>query len=248
MMELLKSAPALIPLVKTPDGFHKHAAKALVAHAINGAQSARVSAGVFARTAADKATDLAAVVEAVPIEDLGVHLGASALAEPAHGRLFDESCALAGRVLLELVHARFDLQDDSAMRVEHLNNPGIEPGDQCGPTAGSPPALGNQVVGKVLQKPPAVSGQHIARLEELRALPPTSPASFCSELGARTTLKTSRCAQHPIKKLQAEFAGIPFVRRPLSGSGATTRLSTPAACSSRWKQYPNPQASGTQIT
>ena len=42
--------------------------------------------------AADKAADLAAIVEAVPIEDLGVHLGASALAEPAHGRLFDESC------------------------------------------------------------------------------------------------------------------------------------------------------------
>ena len=50
MMEFLKSAPALIPLVKTPDGLHKHAAQALVAHAINGAQSARVSAGVFARS------------------------------------------------------------------------------------------------------------------------------------------------------------------------------------------------------
>ena len=55
MMELLKSAPASIPLVKTPDGLHKHAAQALVAHAINGAQSSRVCAGVFARTAADKA-------------------------------------------------------------------------------------------------------------------------------------------------------------------------------------------------
>jgi hypothetical protein len=33
MMELLKSAPASIPLVKTPDCLHKHAAQALVAHA-----------------------------------------------------------------------------------------------------------------------------------------------------------------------------------------------------------------------
>ena len=57
------------------------------------------------------------------------------------------------------------------MRVEHLHNPGIEPGEQCGPTVGSPPALGNQVLAKVLQKPPAVSGQHIARLEDLRVVP-----------------------------------------------------------------------------
>jgi hypothetical protein len=75
-------------------------------------RAARASAGVFAWTAADKAADLAAVVEAVPVEDLGAHLGASALAEPAHDRLFDERCGLAGRVLLELVHVCFDLQDD----------------------------------------------------------------------------------------------------------------------------------------
>jgi hypothetical protein len=41
MMELLKSAPALIPLMKTPEGLHKHAAQALVAHAIDGAEFAR---------------------------------------------------------------------------------------------------------------------------------------------------------------------------------------------------------------
>ena len=82
MMELLKSAPTLIPLVKTPDGLHKYAAQALVAHAINGAEFSGASAGVFARTAANKAADLAAVVEAVPVEDLGAHLGASAFAAP----------------------------------------------------------------------------------------------------------------------------------------------------------------------
>jgi hypothetical protein len=63
-----------------------------------------------------------------------------------------------------LLHARFDLQDDFAMSVEHLNNPGIEPVDQFVPSADSPPALGYQVMTKVLKEAPAMSGQHVARL------------------------------------------------------------------------------------
>jgi hypothetical protein len=188
MMELLKSAPALIQLVETPDGLHKHAAQALVAHAINGAESARASAGVFAWTAANKTADLAAVIEAMPVEDLGPHLGTSVLAKPAHSRLFDEGCAFAGRVLLKLIHACFDLQDDFAMRLQYLNNPGIEPGDQFGPSASSP-ALGHEVVAKVLQEASAVSGQYIARLQELRALAELSPASFLLRAGGAHDLE-----------------------------------------------------------
>ena len=108
---------------------------------------------------------------------------------------------------------RFDLQDDFAMRVEHLNNPGIEPGDQFGPAAGSPPALGHQVMAKVLQEAPAVSGEHIARLQELRTLPPLSPASFLRWAGSAHDLEDiAMLAQHVVNKLQAEFAGIAFVR------------------------------------
>jgi hypothetical protein len=97
MMELLKSVPAPIPLVKTPGSLHKHAAQALVAHAINGAKSARASAGVFARRAPDKAADLVAVVEAVPVEDLGAHLGASPIADP---RKADSSMRVAGFLIV----------------------------------------------------------------------------------------------------------------------------------------------------
>jgi hypothetical protein len=168
--------------------------------------------GVFARTAANKAADLAAVGEAVPVEDLGAHLSTSALAEPAHERLFDERGWLVPRVLLELVHARFDLQDDFAMRVEHLNNPGIEPSGQFWPNASSPPTLWHQVMAKVLQEAPAVSGQHIPRLQELRALPPQSPASFLLRAGSTNDLEDiAMIAHHVVNKQQAEFADVAFV-------------------------------------
>ena len=115
-------------------------------------------------------------------------------------------------VLLELVHARFDLQDDFAMRVEHLNNPGIEPSDQFWPNASAPPTFWLQVMAKVLQEAPAVSGQHIPRIQKLRALPPKSPASFLLRAGSTNDLEDIvMIANHVVKKKQAEFADVAFV-------------------------------------
>jgi hypothetical protein len=75
------------------------------------------------------------------------------------------------------------------MSLEHLNNPGIEPGDQFAPSADSPPALRHQVMTKVLQEAPAMSGQDVARLQELRALPPLSPTSFLLRTGGTHDLE-----------------------------------------------------------
>jgi hypothetical protein len=65
---------------------------------------------------------------------------------------------------------------------------------------------------KVLQEATAVSGQHIARLQELRALSPLRPPSFL--LRARRTQDLEgivMIAQHVVNKQQAEFADIAFV-------------------------------------